>query len=87
MVIPADAIAREVQNRPGSSPETSWEETARALIIRELLLQRARALGPTRAPRWEDGLRETEEEAVIGALLETEVRTPTADEAPAIGTT
>ena len=41
-------------------------------MICELLLQRARALGLTDAPRSKGGLRETEEAALIRALLEIE---------------
>jgi peptidyl-prolyl cis-trans isomerase C len=79
VVITSTAIAREVQNHSGSSPKEIWDEAARALVVRELLVQRARALGLTAEPRSEDGLRETEEEALIRVLLETEVRTPRAD--------
>jgi peptidyl-prolyl cis-trans isomerase C len=81
VVIQAAAIAREVQYHAGGSPKAAWDEATRALVIRELLLQRARALGLPVAPRTANGLRETEEEALIRALLEAEVHTPTADEA------
>jgi peptidyl-prolyl cis-trans isomerase C len=74
-------IAREVQNHGGTTPREAWDEATRALVVRQLLLQRARALGLVADPRADDGLRETEEEALIRALLEAEVRTPTADEA------
>src|SRR5271165_2720678 len=43
-----------------------------------------RALGLAAEPRSEDGLRETDDEALIRALLELEVRTPTADEASSL---
>lgn len=79
VLIPAVEIAREVQNHPGPSPKAAWEEAARALVIRELLVQRARALGLEPEPRTEEGLRETEEDALIRSLLEAEIRTPTAD--------
>lgn len=81
VVIADAAIAREVQNHPEASPREAWQAATRALVVRELLLQRARALGLAAAPRTEDGLRETEEEALIRALLDAEVHTPTADEA------
>ncbi|MGE0224454.1 MAG: peptidylprolyl isomerase [Acetobacteraceae bacterium] len=74
-------IAREVQNHHGGSPKQAWEEATRALVIRELLTQRARALGLLAEPRVADGLRETEEEALIRGLLEAEIDTPKADEA------
>ena len=74
------AIAREVQNHAGADARQGWEEATRALVVRELLAQRAQALGLVAEPQSVDGLRETEEEALIRALLEQEVRTPRADE-------
>ncbi|MDB5595090.1 MAG: peptidylprolyl isomerase [Hyphomicrobiales bacterium] len=73
-------IAREVQNQEGTSPLLAWEAATRALVVRQLLAQRAEALGLVAAPRSENGLRETDEEALIRMLLEAEVRTPTAKE-------
>lgn len=81
VVIANASIAREVQNHAGATPKEAWEEATRALVVRELLLQRARAAGIAAEPRSENGLRETEEEALIRALLDAEVRTPKADEA------
>lgn len=80
-VIASADIAREVQNHEGVSPVVAWEAATRALVVRELLSQRARELGLVAEPRSENGLRETEEEAMIRTLLEAEVTTPTADEA------
>lgn len=80
-VIASADIAREVQHHHGGSAVTAWEAATRALIVRELLAQRARDLGLAAAPRSENGLRETEEEALIRMLLEAEVTTPTATEA------
>jgi peptidyl-prolyl cis-trans isomerase C len=74
-------IAREAQNHAAESPKAAWEQATRALVIRELLLQRGRALGLVAEPRAQDGARETDEEALIRVLLEREVSTPTADEA------
>lgn len=34
-------IAREVQNHKGASPVIAWEAATRALVVRELLSQRA----------------------------------------------
>ena len=79
-VIASADIAREVQNHGGGSPITAWEAATRALVVRELLSQRARALELVPEPRSENGLRETDEEALIRMLLETEVKTPTAEE-------
>lgn len=80
-VIAGADIAREVQNHKGGSPVTAWEAATRALVVRELLSQRAQALELVPEPRSENGMRETDEEALIRMLLETEVKTPTAGEA------
>lgn len=74
-------IAREVQNHAADTPKQAWELATRALVIRELLLQRARMLALIAEPREQDGARETDEEALIRQLLEREVQVPTADEA------
>jgi peptidyl-prolyl cis-trans isomerase C len=81
VVVSHDAIARETQNHPAESAVAAWQEAARALVIRELLLQEANRLGidAEAAPDGE-GRRETVEEAKIGTLIEREVRTPQADE-------
>jgi hypothetical protein len=51
VTIPHAAIAREVQNHAAESPKAAWEEATRALVIRELLLQRARKLDLLAEPR------------------------------------
>jgi peptidyl-prolyl cis-trans isomerase C len=81
VAIPHATIAREVQNHQAGSPAIAWEQATRALVIRELLLQRARALDLVADPRTEDGARETDEESLIRLLLEREVITPKADNA------
>jgi peptidyl-prolyl cis-trans isomerase C len=81
VTIPRDEIAREVQHHKASRPFEAWQSAARALVIRELLLQRARSLGIASAPRENDGRRESEEEALMRALIEKEVATPDPDEA------
>ena len=80
VVIAHAAIAREVQNQSESSPKAAWDAATRALVVRELLLQRARSLELAAEPRVQDGARETEEDALIRTLLEREVKTPKADE-------
>ena len=50
--------------------KAAWEEATRALVIRELLLQRARTLDLAALPLVQDGARETDEEALIRLLLE-----------------
>jgi peptidyl-prolyl cis-trans isomerase C len=81
VTIPHAIIAREVQNHQAGSPAVAWEQATRALVIRELLLQCARALDLVPEPRTEDGARETDEESLIRLLLEREVITPKADDA------
>ncbi|WP_429004346.1 peptidylprolyl isomerase [Roseixanthobacter psychrophilus] len=80
--IPRAAIAAEVQNTPARTPAEGWSAATRALVIRELLLQEARRLDiPVEQKLDAAGRRETEEEALMRALLEQEVRTPDADAA------
>jgi peptidyl-prolyl cis-trans isomerase C len=80
VVIPHDAISREAQNHPAPTPVAAWTAAARALAVRELLLQEARSRGVKLDPLIdEEGRRETEEEALVRGLVETWVRTPSAD--------
>lgn len=73
-------IAREIQNHAAPNPTAAWESAARALVVRELLLRQAAFLGLEAEPHTDaDGLRETDEEALIRTLLEHEVKVPTAD--------
>jgi len=82
VVIPHDAIAREVQHHPAPKPIDAWQAAARALVVRELLVQEAHRLGLEPAPRKGDnGQRETEDEALIRSLIEHEVVTPEPNEA------
>jgi peptidyl-prolyl cis-trans isomerase C len=82
VAIPRDVIAREAQHHPADKPTDAWMAAARALVIRELLLQEAGRLGVAGEPLADgEGRRETSEEASIRALIEQEVRTPTPDEA------
>jgi peptidyl-prolyl cis-trans isomerase C len=67
-------ILAEMQYHPAPSREEAASAAAEALIVRELLLQRATALGIAFAP----GVAESEETA-ISALLDREVRLPEAD--------
>lgn len=81
-VIPREAIAREVQNHPADRPIDGWHAAARALVVRELLLQEAQRLGIEAEPlRDSEGRTETPEEATMRALIEREVVTPEPDEA------
>lgn len=82
VAIPRAAIAREVQNHPAPTPAQAFTAAARALVVRELLLQEARRLNIAALPMEDgEGRRETEEEALLRALIEREVTTPSADEA------
>lgn len=73
------AIARETQNHPAAKPIEAWLAAARALVVRELLLQEARARGIGAVPLEDaEGRRETDEEALIRTLVEIDVMTPTA---------
>jgi peptidyl-prolyl cis-trans isomerase C len=81
VAIARDAIARETQNHAAAKPLLAWQAAARALVIRELLLQEARRVGIEAVPMHDvAGRRETEEEALIRALIEREVVTPEPDE-------
>ncbi len=76
-----DAIVREMQHHPAPKPIAAWQQAARALVIRELLLQRAHELGVTPEPVSDsDGRRETDDEAKMRALVEREVRVPEPDD-------
>ena len=81
VVIPHDAVAREVQHHPESTPVRAWQQAARALAVRELLLQEARRQDLKPEPETDgEGRRETDEEALIRALIAVEVRVPEPDE-------
>jgi len=82
VAIPRAAIAREVQNHPADKPVAAWLRAARALVVRELLLQEARRIGFAAEPMTDaNDRRETDDEALVRALIEREVVTPEADEA------
>jgi peptidyl-prolyl cis-trans isomerase C len=82
VTIPRETIARETQNHPAAKPLAAWQAAARALVIRELLLQEARRLGIDAEPQADaDDRRQTRDEALIRSLIEREVTTPEPDEA------
>lgn len=81
VAIARDAIQREMQHHPASKPIAAWHQAARALVIRELLLQRAKYLGLTPEPISDEaGRRETDDEAVMRAVIEREVTVPEPDD-------
>ena len=73
--IEPEAIAREIQHHPAPDAETAWIEAARALAVRELLMQEARRLGIEAEPEPDEaGRLEAEEDALVRAVLEAAVR-------------
>jgi len=77
-----DAISVEVQNHAADSPTKAWSAAARALVVREALLQEAHRLGISSTPLDDDqGRRETDEESLIRQLVEKEIHVPDATEA------
>lgn len=77
-------IAAEAQNHPApkGKPGHAWRAAARALAVRELLLQEARVQGIAAEPaELAPGQWETEDEAAIRALLDQAVEPAPADEA------
>ncbi len=73
--IAPEAIAREIQHHPAPDAETAWVEAARALAVRELLLQEARRLGiEPEAEIDEAGRAEAGDDALVRALLEEAVQ-------------
>lgn len=77
IAIDADELARELQYHPATSHAEALHAACRALVVRQLLLQRADALGISAEA--EEG--EAPEEARIRALVDRDVGTPEADEA------
>lgn len=72
--ISPEAIAQEIQHHPAPDAETAWTEAARALAVKELLLQEARKLGLEADPeRDEAGRSEAEDDALVRSLLEQQV--------------
>ena len=79
-ITPED-IAAEIQHHPAPDAETAWLEAARALAVRELLLQEAQRLEIEVEPEIDEGGREeTLDDALVRAVLEQEVRPSRAGE-------
>jgi len=81
--ISAADIAAEAQNHnaPKDKPGWAWKSGARALVIRELLLQEARKRDLQPAPKeLEPGKVETDDESLIRLLLELVVTPETPEE-------
>ncbi len=75
--VPAIAIAREVQNHPAPNPLEARQAAAKALVVRELLLQEAhrRGISPL-VDELANGVRETEQDTAIRALLDDALQLP-----------
>lgn len=76
VIIPAAVIAAEAQNHPAPSgkPGHAWRAAGRALAVRMLLLQEARAQGLAAQPREiAPGQVETVEEALVRQILDQSV--------------
>ncbi len=79
--IEPEAIAQEIQHHPAPDAETAWVEAARALAVRELLLQEARRLDVDADPETDEaGRTEAEEDALVRALLDSQVQPETPGE-------
>lgn len=79
--IEPEAIAREIQHHPAPDAETAWVEAARALAVRELLLQEGRRLSIEPEPETDEaGRREAEDDAMIAAVLDSQVQPAQAGE-------
>jgi peptidyl-prolyl cis-trans isomerase C len=84
VVIAPELIANEAQNHPApkGKPGWAWKAAARALALREVLLQEARAKKIAPSPiELAEGQWETEEEALVRQLLEGTIAPATIDEA------
>lgn len=82
--IPSAVIAAEAQNHaaPKDKPGIAWRKAAQALAIRALLLQEVRTRGLTADPQeLAPGRWETEDEALIRALLDQALTVPPVTEA------
>lgn len=72
-------ILAEAQNHPAENPGAALLAAARALAVRELLLQRARDRQIAVSPETDaEGRSETDEDAAIRRLIEEEVSVPSA---------
>ena len=80
IMISQAAIAAEAQHHPAADAQAAWMQAAEALTIRQLLLNEADRLGIMPGDMADSqGRRLTDDDSRIEALLEQEVKTPTAD--------
>ncbi|MBC2886368.1 peptidylprolyl isomerase [Ochrobactrum sp. CM-21-5] len=78
-------ILTEAQNHPSENPGEALLAAARALAVRELLLQRAKELGIEPACEKDaEGRAETDEDALVRMVIEREVTVPSATQDEAL---
>ena len=75
--IPESAILAEAQHHPADNPGGALQHAVWALIVRELLLQRAKQLNLSTE---DANPSETPQDALIGKLIDCEIDVPTATE-------
>jgi peptidyl-prolyl cis-trans isomerase C len=80
VAIPEAEILAEAQNHPAETPGAAVLEAARALVVRQLLLQEALRTGAATPAAADEGPRETAEDAAIRELIAREVKVPEATE-------
>jgi len=83
ITIAPELIAAEAQNHPApkGKPRLAWQAAARALVLREVLLQEAKARRIAPAPiELAEGQWETPDEALIRQLLESAISPARIDE-------
>lgn len=72
--IDPETIAGEMQHHPAPDADSAWREAARALAIRELLLQEARRRGIEAEPETDEaGRTEADDDALVRQLLDEAV--------------
>lgn len=77
VTISSAEIGAEMQNHPADSPEGALAAAQRALLVRELLVQRAKQLGIAPSPQTDGaGRTETTEDALVRQVVEKEVEFP-----------
>ena len=82
ITLPPHMIAAEAQHHPSRTPASAFENAARALIVRTLLLEEAARRGLAATPcEVGQGKRELQDEAQIRLLLETCIPFPDVPEA------
>ncbi|MBA8840012.1 peptidylprolyl isomerase [Ochrobactrum sp. RH2CCR150] len=85
VAIDETSILTEAQNHPSENPGEALLAAARALAVRELLLQRAGELGLAPAHEKDaEGRSETDEDALVRMVIEQEVAVPSATQDEAL---